>query len=179
MPEDGFVLAAVRGDPDDPASGGRWEVYPLPTALLSDLDRLVSALRQQQGGCGATGAIGLVDVDDEFFVAVRITPHGDVRLLLSDVTAAAEFDLARQVHERVVGAGPQPGGAAPDPASVDEVWPAGDLGIFSDLGLAEMELGAILDDLDLYADEMLSDIAGRLGFAEAYEAALDAVSSGR
>ena len=173
MAEDGladsFVLAAVRGDPSD---GGRWEVYPLPTALLGDVDHLIAALRQQQG---AGGAIGLVDVADEFFVVVRVIPPDGVRLLLSDATAATEFDLARQVYERIAGAPVE--GADAELADVDEVWPAGDLGIFTDLGFGAMELGAILCDLDLYADEMLADIAARLGFQGAYEAALDGVSS--
>ena len=38
--------------------------------------------------------------------------------------------------------------------------PAGDLGIVADLGMAPMDMGALLDDFDLYPDEMLRDIAG-------------------
>ena len=75
---------------------GRWQVGSLPDAVTDDLDALVAAVRQQPG---ENGAIALVDVADEFFVAVRVR-QGRVRLLLSDVTASAEWDLATQVSER-------------------------------------------------------------------------------
>jgi hypothetical protein len=38
-----------------------------------------------------------------------------------------------------------------------------------------MELSAILDDEDLYADEVLSSLARRLGFADAYEQVVEAL----
>jgi putative tRNA adenosine deaminase-associated protein len=152
----GFVVAVSRDET-------RWRVDRLPDGLQADLDGLVALLRQQ-GGEG--GAIGLVDVADEFFVAVRAMPGGSLRLLLSDVTAAVEWDFARQVLDRL---GEEP----PEEDELDEIWPVGDLGIFADLGLGEMDLGTILDDLDLYADEMLLDIARRVGFAEPLQAAID------
>ena len=70
-------------------------------------------------------------------------PGEDVSLFLSDVTAAVEYPLARQVLEAL---------AIPIPADdeLDQVLPAGDLSIFADLGLDEMELGAVSADLDLY-----------------------------
>jgi putative tRNA adenosine deaminase-associated protein len=58
---------------------------------------------------------------------------------------------------------------------LDEVLPVGDLTVFDDLGLDAMELGAILSDVDAYADEMLSTLARRLGFADAYERVVDAL----
>jgi putative tRNA adenosine deaminase-associated protein len=62
----------------------------------------------------------------------------------------------------------------PLPGPEDErVQPAGDLTIFSDLGLPAMELGALCDDLDLYPDQMLDSIASRLGFADAFRRAVD------
>jgi putative tRNA adenosine deaminase-associated protein len=64
----------------------------------------------------------------------------------------------------------------PDDDDLDQVLPAGDLSIFVDLGLDEMELGALSGDLDLYPDEVLASIAGRLGFAQPFERALDAAS---
>lgn len=154
--DNGFVLIVVRDD-------AGWRVDRLPDGLQSDLEALIAALRQQ---LAEGGALGLVDVADEFFVAVRVTPAGDVRLLLSDVTAAVEWDLARQALDHL-------GSDLPEEDDLDEVWPAGDLGIFADLGLSEMDCGAILDNLDLYADEMLLDVARRVGFADAFQAAVD------
>jgi putative tRNA adenosine deaminase-associated protein len=151
-----FAVVAYRED-------GSWQVGVLPERLTQDLDGLVAALRQQPG---EGGAIGLVDVADEFFVAIRVV--GDrLRMLLSDVTAAVAWDLAAQVVERL-------GVPVPDDDEMEDVWPAGDLSIFADLGMDEMELGAVLADLDAYADEMLIAIAGRLGFGEPLERALDA-----
>jgi len=39
-----------------------------------------------------------------------------------------------------------------------------------------MELGAISGDLELYPDEMLLSIANRIGFAAAFERAVDAIA---
>ena len=142
---------------------GRWQVGVLPDTLAGDLDGLVAALRQQP----AAGAFALVNVADEFFVVVRVR-GSQVALLLSDVTSAAEWEFAAQVLDAL---------DLPVPADdeLDEIWPAGDLGIFADLGLDEMELGALLSDLDAYADELLSGLARRLGFAEPFERVVDAL----
>ena len=93
---------------------------------------------------------------------------GRVRLLVSDVTAAVAWELAAQVVERL-------DVDVPGDADLEDVWPAGDLGIFDDLGMDEMELGAVLADLDAYADEMILVIAHRLGFAGAYERVVGAL----
>jgi putative tRNA adenosine deaminase-associated protein len=151
MAEDGFAVTVYR-------DAGRWQCALLPPAVLHDLDSCVAALRQQPA---EGGPFALVDVDDEFFVALRLAPSGQVRVLLSDVTASADWGLARQAVE-LLGEDP------PDEEELDEVWPAGDLRIFADLGLDERDLGMILDDLDLYADEMLSMIARRIGVGEEY-----------
>ncbi|HVA61147.1 MAG TPA: tRNA adenosine deaminase-associated protein [Mycobacteriales bacterium] len=151
-----FAAVAFRED-------GVWQVGLLPERLVEDLDGLIGALRQQPGDIGS---IGLVNVADEFFVALRVGGE-EVRVLLSDVTAAVAWDLARQVLDRLeLG--------MPGESDLDEVWPAGDLSIFDDLGLDELEVASVLADLDAYADEMLAAIAGRLGFGEAFERALDA-----
>jgi putative tRNA adenosine deaminase-associated protein len=53
------------------------------------------------------------------------------------------------------------------------VLPAGDMSIFNDLGLDEMELGAVTADLDLYPEDAVGHIADRLRFGDAVERALD------
>ncbi len=156
MAEDGFAVTVYR-------DGGRWQCALLPPAVLHDLDSCVAALRQQPA---EGGPIALVDVEDEFFVALRLGPSGDVRVLLSDVTASVDWGLARQAVELL-------GEDVPDEDELDEVWPAGDLRIFADLGLDERDLGMILDDLDLYADEMLGMIVRRIGVSEEYARVVD------
>jgi putative tRNA adenosine deaminase-associated protein len=152
--EDGFAVTVYR-------DGGRWDCALLPPAVLTDLESCIAALRQQPP---EGGPLALVDVADEFFVALRLAPSGALRVLLSDVTAAEEWDLARQALDLLRPDLPEP----PELAAADEVWPAGDLGIFRDLGLDERELGAILGDVDLWADELLTAVAARIGVGEPF-----------
>jgi putative tRNA adenosine deaminase-associated protein len=156
--EDSLAVVVYREE-------GLWQSGVLPETVSDDLDGLVGVLRQQPA---ENGALGLVNVADEFFVAVRVRGE-EVRLLLSDVTAAVAWDLARQVVREL-------GLEAPAEDELEDVWPAGDLSILTDLGLDEMELGAVLADLDAYADEMLLAIAGRLGFSEVYDRAVEAAA---
>lgn len=153
-----FLLGAYREE-------GEWQVEPLPLHLLADLDALMTVLRQRPGDAGA---LALASVDEDFFVAVR-TAGTEVRLLLSDVTAATEWPLAREILGRL---------GLPLPDEDDRVQPAGDLAIFSDLGIDAMEMAAICDDIDSYPDEMLADIAARLGFEAQFEGTLDTVRGG-
>jgi len=155
--EDGFAVAVYR-------EGGRWDCALLPPAVLDDLNHCVAVLRQQPP---EGGPVALVDVADEFFVALRLAPSGGVRVLLSDITAAEEFPIARQALE-LAGGDPDEG-----PTDPEEVWPVGDLGIFRDLGLDERELALILDDVDLWADEMLSAVADRIGVGAEFARVLD------
>jgi putative tRNA adenosine deaminase-associated protein len=131
--------------------------------VAGTLHGLVGALRQLPA---EGGTIGLVSVDEDFFVAVRLIGH-DVRLLLSDVTAATDSPLARELLDELEL-------PVPDDEELEHVQPAGDLGLFTDLGLDAMELGALCDDLDLYPDEMLASVAARLGFGEPFQRAVDA-----
>jgi putative tRNA adenosine deaminase-associated protein len=142
----------------------RWVVATLPDDVADDLEELVAAVRRQPG---ETGSFVLVDVADEFFVVVRVV-MGRLRVLLSDITASVAWELAAQVLEHLEL-------DPPGDDELDDVWPVGDLGVFDDLGLDEMELGAILSDVDAYADEMLSALARRLGFGDEYERVVDAL----
>jgi len=141
---------------------GRWELGLLPERASSSLESLLAVLGQQSGEV----TVGLVDIADDFFVAVRVTGD-DVRMLLSDITAAGEWPLAREVLE-------WQGIPEPTDEDLDDVVPAGDLALFADLGLPEIELGLMLSDIDAYADEMLFSIARRLGFGDDLERLVDA-----
>src|SRR5277367_2460226 len=140
----------------------RWEADCLPAAVTADLDDFVQALRRQPS---MGGTIGFAGVGDDFWLAVRVLGE-EVSLFLSDLTAAVDYPLARQVLEFL---------DIPIPADdeLDQVLPAGDLSIFADLGLEEMELGAVAADLDLYPEDAVAGIADRLRFGEAVEQALD------
>src|SRR5215470_8450348 len=141
----------------------QWEADALPATVTADLDDFVQALRRQPS---MGGTIGFAGVDDFFFVAVRVLGD-DVSLFLSDLTAAADYPLARQVLEALDIPIPSDGD------ELDQVLPAGDMSIFADLGLDEMELGAISADLDLYPEDAVAHIAERLRFGDVVERALD------
>ncbi|HTL23998.1 MAG TPA: tRNA adenosine deaminase-associated protein [Mycobacteriales bacterium] len=152
---DTWAVVVLRGEDG-------WQVAQLPPGIAEDLDAVESAVRGQ-----GAGAFALVDVADEFFVVLRVVA-GEVALLLSDAGAALDWELATQVMERLDLDLPS------DEESLD-LHPAGELALFTDLGLDAMELSAILDDEDAYADEVLSSLALRLGFADAYEQAVGAL----
>jgi putative tRNA adenosine deaminase-associated protein len=152
-----FALAAYRED-------GDWQVEELAHDVLSDVETLTHALRRFPSD---GGALGLIAVDEDWFLLLRVV--GDsVRLLLSDITAAGEWELAASVvaHLRL-----------PPPEEEDDQVPAGDLDLLGDLGMPAMDLGALLDDFDLYPDEMLSDVARRLGFGSLFDDAIGLTSA--
>ncbi|BBZ30835.1 tRNA adenosine deaminase [Mycolicibacterium madagascariense] len=154
LPE-GFGVAVVRED-------GKWRCSSLRSAALTSLVAAETELRELRS---AGAVFGLLDVDDEFFVIVRPAPAG-ARLFLSDATAAVDYDIARQVLEKL--------DADLDPEDLEDEEPfeEGDLGVLSDIGLSEGVLSIILSDDD-YADEQLSRIAQEMGFGDEMTAFLD------
>jgi len=139
-----------------------WDAEVLPASFAENLDSLIRALKQQPS---LGGTIGLAAVGDDFFVALRVI-GSQVSVFLSDLTASVDWPLARQVLEYL-------DIPVPDDEDLDQVLPVGDLSIFADLGIDEMDLGALAGDLDLFPDEVLASIARRLGFGPALERALD------
>ena len=144
-----FALVAYREE-------GIWQVQELGVETAADLDGLSTELRRYPGD---GGSLGLVSVDEDFFLMVRVL-GAEVRLLLSDVTAATDWPIARSVVDHL---------ELPPPDDEEYQEPAGDLGIVADLGMGAMDMGALLDDYELYPDEMLGDIASRLGFGRLYD----------
>ena len=151
------VAVIVYREEDD-----AWEADVLPVALTEDLAGLIQALRQQPS---IGGTFGLVAVGDDFFVALRAI-GGQVTVFLSDLTAALDWPLARQVLQHLEI-------ELPDDEDLDQVLPAGDLSIFADLGIDEMDLGMLSGDLDMFPYEVLEILARRIGFGPALERALD------
>jgi putative tRNA adenosine deaminase-associated protein len=151
-----FALAAFREE-------GIWQLQEVTPQSLESAPSLADALRRLPGD---GGALGLVAMDEDFFILVRVAgPH--TRMLLSDVTAADEFEFARSVLEFL---------GVPQDEDDDEQVPAGDLDIVGDLGLPAMDMGLLIDNFDLYPDEMLSDVARRLGFGPQFDTAVGIAS---
>ncbi|MGK8502747.1 tRNA adenosine deaminase-associated protein [Nocardia asiatica] len=156
---EGFAVAVVREE-------GKWRCSPLSRDALTDL----SAAENELKALRSSGAVfGLLDIDDEFFIVLRPAPSG-TRMLVSDATAAINYDIAADVLEALNVEIPDI-----DPDELDDVepWEEGDLGVLADLGLPEPVLSVILAETDLYPDEQLGMIAQRLGFANELSAVLD------
>ena len=87
-------------------------------------------------------------------------------VFLSDLTAAVDWPLARQVLDYLDI--PVPGGTTWTRCCPPGTCPS------SPTSAYEMDLGALSGDLDLFPDEALASIARRLGFGPALDRALDA-----
>lgn len=153
---DGFGVAVVRED-------GKWRCSLMRAAALTSLAAAETELRELRS---AGAVFGLLDIDDEFFVIVRPAPSG-TRLLLSDATAALDYDIAAEVLEKL--------DADIDPDDLDDADPfeEGDLGLLADIGLPAAVLGVIVGETDLYADEQVGRIAREMGFADELSALLE------
>ncbi|WP_075738016.1 MULTISPECIES: tRNA adenosine deaminase-associated protein [Actinoalloteichus] len=152
-PIQGTAVAVLRED-------GQWRCIRMPESALLDLDTAITELRNTR----STGAaFALLNVDDEFFILLRPAPGG-VSMLLSDATAALDYDIAADVLDllRV---------DLPDEDD-EELWPEGDLSILADLGLSDGEMTVIVEE-DAYPDDQLMMIAQRCGFATQLGTALE------
>jgi putative tRNA adenosine deaminase-associated protein len=152
-----FVLAAYRED-------GQPYVQSLGKDLANDLEELIVQLRRLPGDAGALGFVSLVE---EVFVVTRVRGQ-HVQVLLSDAAAASDWPIARDVVDYL--------GEEPLEEDEEEGEPIGDLGIVSDLGLSDFDMGAIIDNLDLSSVDMLIEIADKIKlnpqFRKAAEAAV-------
>ncbi len=152
-----FAIVAYREE-------GIWQLHEIVDDVLDSVDEFAAALRRFPGD---GGAIGVVAVDEDFFVLLRVA-GARTRVLLSDVTAADEWEIARSALETL---------DLPMPDDEDDQEPAGDLALLADLGMDAMDLGLLLDDFDLYPDEMVSEIARKLGFGRLFDDAVGLTSA--
>jgi putative tRNA adenosine deaminase-associated protein len=147
-----FAVVAYRDE-------GDWSVAQLPPRALDDVDSISRELRRYPG---ENGALAMISVDEDFVLLVRVQ-GALVRLLLSDATASTDWSIARSAVDHL--------GVHVD---VDEEQaPAGDLAIVADLGFSAAEMGALLDDYDLYPEELLSEVAARIGFGDKFDDIVD------
>jgi putative tRNA adenosine deaminase-associated protein len=152
-----FALVAYREE-------GQWQVEQLVVDQVEDIDSLANELRRWPGD---GGAVGMVSVDEDFFLLLRVA-GATTKVLLSDVTAATDWPIARSALQFL---------DLPLPEDEDDQEPGGDIDLLADLGLSAMDMGALLDDYDLYPDEMLGDIATRLGFGAQFDEAVGVPAS--
>jgi putative tRNA adenosine deaminase-associated protein len=137
---------------------GRWSVNSLTSTR--DIGSVIDSIKAQQTN---GGAIALIAIEDEFVIIARAL--GDqMQMMISDVTYALDYEVAAELIEVL---------DLEFPEEEDESQPGGDLDLLNDLGVSEMELLSILDDTELYPDELLEAIANRLGFGEQFNQVIE------
>ena len=147
-----FAVVAYRDE-------GDWSVVELPSRALDDVESISRELRRYPG---ETGALAMISIDEDFVMLVRV--QGElVRVLLSDATAATDWTLARAAVNHI--------GVHVD--DDDDQAPAGDLAIVADMGFGAADMGALLDDYDLYPEEVLSEVARQIGFGDKFDEIVD------
>lgn len=127
---------------------------PLSIDLANDLYEFIRVLRRLPGDSGSTG---FISIDGQFFVIVRVRGR-NVQIVLSDVMAALDWPIARDVAEYF----------DTEIEEDEEPAPLGDLEIFADYGISEFELETICCDLDLNSDELVLQIAEKLKFGTVF-----------
>ena len=150
-----FVISAWLED-------GQWQVTRLPRRTGISVAALTEALSAQPS---EGSVIGFLAVSEDFFVIVRMD-GAKPRFLLSDVSAAEDWSIAADILDGLEL-------PMPEDDELDELTPAGDLTLLADLGMSGSEFAILAEDLDLYPDEVLTTVAGRLGFGEQFESLLD------
>lgn len=148
-----LVVALYRED-------GRATVVPLDFDLANDFDELINQLSRLPGDSGADG---WVSVAGEFFVICRVRGR-TVEVLLSDITAAHDWPIARDVVDYL-------GEEMPD--EDDDSAPLGDLEMYAASGLRAFELESIATDYDEDSDVLLGRIAEKLKVGPEFERAAD------
>ena len=146
-----FAVSAIRAD-------GQWHLRELPTRATENLQDLVEELRSSR----AEGpVVGLLCVEDDWSAVLRPVPGG-VRILLSDATAALDYDIASEVLDTLDIDEP----SEEEADASDEPWPEGDFDMLEDLGASEQVMSIIFYDEDLYGAEQVLRVADELGFAD-------------
>jgi len=142
-----FVIALYRED-------GQPTAVPLEADLANDLDELIAQLTRLPGDAGA---IGLVSLNGEVLVAVRVRGPRHVQVMVSDIYYADVYPIVRDVADYF--------GLKPGEDDTPEDGPVGDLGLFADQGLKEEALEALcLEEDELTSDELAERVARGIHF---------------
>ena len=144
------IIAALYREDGEPAA------IALDKELANDLDGLIDELRRVPGDAGA---VGVVSIDSDFFVIVRVRGR-KIELLLSDISASLDWPIARDAVDFL-------GLDLPD--EEDDSEPVGDFDLFADAGFSEMELESLTSDEEADPLESIEAIVEKLGFASVYD----------
>ncbi len=152
-----FAVAVYRED-------GQPAAQTLTLAAANDLEELIDALRRLPGD---GGALGVISIEEEFFVLVRVRGK-HVQAFLSDALAAADWPIARDVCDYLGIEFPD------DDDDDDDQLPVGDLNLLSDLGLSELDLQSLAVDVDESTDELALLVLDKIGLGSLARSVVEA-----
>jgi len=142
-----FVIALYRED-------GQATAAALEADLANSLDDLMAQLQRLPGDAGA---MGLVSINQEVLVAVRVRGPRHVQVMTSDISYFDSWPIVRDVADFL--------GIEPGEDDTPDEGPVGDLDLFADQGLREEGLEALcLEAEDAGADELAERIVRAIHF---------------
>jgi putative tRNA adenosine deaminase-associated protein len=151
-----FCVALYRED-------GEPTGIALEPDLANDFEALIDFLKRIPGD---GGALGLVSLDSDVLVAVRVRGPRHIQVFVSDAYYSDTWPLVRDAVDYL--------DEDPDSPDMSDEGPVGDLGMFADLGLSEMDLEAIFMEADdLTSEDIAERIAAGARFAQVFHKAVD------
>jgi putative tRNA adenosine deaminase-associated protein len=133
----------------------------LEPEYANDFEGLIDYLQRIPGDAGA---LGMVSLESDVLVAVRVRGARHVQVFVSDVYYGDMWPIVRDAIDFL----------GLDPGEVPEDGPAGDLGMFADQGVSEMDLEAMfMNGDDLASEDVAEKIAQGMRFGQAYRKAVD------
>ncbi|MDR0284378.1 MAG: tRNA adenosine deaminase [Propionibacteriaceae bacterium] len=131
--------------------------------LANDFEGLLAYLQRIPGDAGA---LGLVSLDSDVLVAVRVRGPRHVQVFISDVYYVDTWPIVRDAADFL--------GLDPESAEVPDEGPVGDLGMFADQGVSEMDLEAMFMDSDeLNSEDMADKVANGMRLGTVFRKAVD------
>lgn len=136
-------------------------VTALSNEAANDLEVLIAQLRRLPGEAGVAGFVSLAQ---DVFCAIRVRGR-KVQVMLSDAAAANDWPIARDVADYL---------DLPDTDDDDDdPLAVGDLGLFADMGLSDMDLQSIAEE-DEDSDQLVFQIADRIRIGRPFRKVVDA-----
>ncbi|MDR2896068.1 MAG: tRNA adenosine deaminase [Propionibacteriaceae bacterium] len=150
-----FAIALYRED-------GEPVGVALEPDLANDFEGLIDYLHRVPGDAGA---MGMVSLDSDVLVVVRVRGPRHVQVFVSDAYYADTWTIVRDALDFF---GPELG-----TDDLPDEGPVGDLGMFADQGLSEMDLEAMLMDDDISSEDVAERIAVGARFGSVFHKAVD------
>jgi len=131
--------------------------------LANDFEDLIAYLQRIPGDAGA---MGLVSLDSDVLIAVRVRGPRHVQVFVSDVYYVDTWPIVRDAIEFL--------DLDPDSSDVPEEGPVGDMDMFADQGVSEMDLEAMfMDAEDLSSEDVAERIAQGMRCGTVFRKAVD------